>query len=275
MVHTNFKKSFEKTSGIASELALLSPLALAPIVKRYGFKSFDYAKRKAMGLGPKGGTKNFFHETVFNDIKKVEDMKPGFRKTLNKYVMEESPLMALWMGPSQGKMVGEKMRAPTKVMPKVVKELISDLTSTDDKLVKETADKLKALAIHSSAAALGAGLGLAAVRKIKNSKDENQDFEMQKAAGRVGDAFRVLFGKSVGEKKKFFIPIGLNERTEQTLKKMTSPLPLIGAGLATGAGMKIADKIIENSTETKPTRVIIMGSESAGNRYNMDGYERS
>lgn len=274
MVHISFKKGFEKKAALGEILTALGSMALAPTVKRYGFKSFDYAKRKGMGLGPRGGKNNPIMEYIYNDIDKVQKMKPGLRKSINKFIMEETPLMGIWMGPSQGKNLGEKMKGATKFIPKPIKSTLSDLTSADEKIVEDTMKKIKGTGLLAGSLGLGAGLAGGILKsKIKKKPQEKQENpEMLKSAGRITDAFKVLFGKATAEPvgtnkvwkrvKKWGIPIniGLKPETEKYLNKVTSPKGLILGGLSAGGAVTVANRLVENNMTKTPTEVKIVRS---------------
>lgn len=164
----SFKKGFEKRSGLLESLATIATIASSPAIKRYGFKSFDYAKRRALGLPPK--KKSIFMEKIYKDLKDVDSMK-GIRKMINKPMMEESPLMGLWMGAAQGKKLGEKLNKPLKYAPKRVKEYAADLTSSSDAVAQEAVKKLQ----KDIAIGVGAGGSAIGLKKIHDKYKKKED----------------------------------------------------------------------------------------------------
>lgn len=183
----NFIKGFNKTAFLS--LKTLLTIIAPSIQKRYAQKSFEYSKRKAMGLTQEPSK---LLEAVDKHIDNVRNLPPGFRKKTQEFLMDEGPGLAIYAPARNGKEIGEVLNSATEAIPfglgkkPAVKNFLADLTSVDSATSAAAKAKLdtaveKAKSVINTAGTIGA-LGALTYGGIKGyeSLTANEEEQVKK-----------------------------------------------------------------------------------------------
>ena len=150
----DFKKGFRKT---ASPLHLVGIGVLPSIEKRIAEDSFEYSKRKAMGLDPEAPTgwfknlKRSISKKVDRDLdwmETLDESKPlqRLRKRVNRFLMSEGPGVVAYAPAEQGRNIGKMLKSTVSELPPEMgsraKEFATRLTSSNPEIVREAVEEM-------------------------------------------------------------------------------------------------------------------------------------
>lgn len=159
MLAKSFTKGFEKQSSL---LHVLGILGLPSVEKRVATKSFEYSKRKALGL-PVEESKIF--NSIDKHIAKADKVSPGIKKKVLDFAMDEGPGVIVYTPARQGKQLGATLNNVADSIPFLgkdkikIKEFLSKLTHSDPKLSGEAMEELSTKLTKVKTTGRNIGLG--------------------------------------------------------------------------------------------------------------------
>ncbi len=158
----------EKQAFVGAIASILATLAMPSVNKRLVQNTFEMSKKKALGLSIEKETEGVFGwlaKRVNKDLDSVEKMPKGFRKGLNKLLMNEGPSAILYAPAKTGRELGTALNQAAKEAP-FARKFLGDITSVDTSKARKAMEKLTKLLkkakgpkVITGASAIGGGLG--------------------------------------------------------------------------------------------------------------------
>ncbi len=134
-LNSDFDKAFKKEAFIGTLASILATVAMPSVNKRVVQNTFEMSKKKSMGLPTDKETKGLFGrlaKRVYKDLDSVEKMPKGFRKSFNKFFMNEGPTAILYAPADKGRELGKSLSSAAKEAP-FLRQFLADITSVDTK----------------------------------------------------------------------------------------------------------------------------------------------
>jgi hypothetical protein len=128
-------------------LHLLLAAALPSAERRAATFAMEAATRRAMGASAASGWKlpliapEGFWRRIEQDITTVKNMKPGWRKSLNEFLMHEGPTSIAYLPSEHGMRIGETLGKITKNLPADARENLAGLVSLNPERAQQALNR--------------------------------------------------------------------------------------------------------------------------------------